>query len=77
MMRQQIEVRSPFLARRVVEGSLVLPRDQRTGKKFLRDLYRDALPPGLADQAKVPLRSSVVDANRESVSAEMVRMFVL
>lgn len=75
MMRRKVEVRSPFLARRVVQAALALPRGQRIGKKILKDLYRDQLPPGIADQPKVPLRTVEVTGDREAVSQRMVAMF--
>jgi len=75
MMKQKVEVRSPFLARKVVEAALALPREQRIGKKVLKDLYRDLLPPGIADQPKVPLRTAEVEQDREGVSISLVEMF--
>jgi asparagine synthetase B (glutamine-hydrolysing) len=73
MMRHRIEVRSPFLARKVVQIAVGLPRPLRMGKKILRDLFRDDLPPGIADQAKKPLRP--VRFNREENSKIMVDEF--
>ena len=75
MMAGTIEQRSPFLARRVVEMALGLPRKERTGKKILKDSFRDILPEGIADQPKIPLRTSAVEHDREGRSAMMVDMF--
>lgn len=75
MMRNQIEVRSPFLARRVAEIALGLPRDARTNKKILRDAFRGELPPGVADLEKRALRTAAVADDRESRSRELVRIF--
>lgn len=75
MARRLIEVRSPFLARRVAGAALGLPRAQRTGKKILRDLFRDELPPGVADQPKRALRTPVVEACREEWTLELMRHF--
>jgi asparagine synthetase B (glutamine-hydrolysing) len=75
MMRHRTEVRSPFLARAVVEMALGLPREQRTGKKILRDLFRDDLPEGIADQKKVPLRTPAVEQDREGRSVRLVQLF--
>jgi asparagine synthase (glutamine-hydrolysing) len=75
MMRNQIEVRSPFLARRVAGIALGLDRSRRINKLILRDLYRDDLPPGLAYQKKRPLRTKTVETNREEHSRLLVDMF--
>jgi asparagine synthase (glutamine-hydrolysing) len=61
MMRHLIEVRSPFLSRRVVEIGLSLPRELRTGKQILREIFRDILPKSIADRAKKPLRMVGID----------------
>lgn len=75
MMRSLVEVRSPFLARRVAGAALALPRHERIGKKILRDLFRADLPPGVADAPKIPLRTPEVEASREDRSVELVEMF--
>lgn len=75
MMRNRVEVRSPFLARRVCEIALGLPYELRRGKKILRDLFRDDLPPGRADAPKVPLRTRTVERDREAHSLELIAEF--
>lgn len=75
MMRNRIEVRSPFLARRVAGMALSLPRGDRTDKKILRDLFRADLPRGVADLAKRPLRTPKVADDREGRSVRLVEMF--
>lgn len=75
MMRNRIEVRSPFLARRVAGAALALPYSERIGKKILRDLFRRDLPPGVADRPKRALRVSEVETDRELRSRELVRLF--
>ncbi len=75
MMRNRIEVRSPFLARRVAEIALGLPRELRTDKKALRDLFRADLPSGVADRPKRPLRTAAVERNREGNSKMLVDKF--
>jgi asparagine synthase (glutamine-hydrolysing) len=75
MMRNRIEVRSPFLARDVASFALSLPRVMRTGKSILRSLFRDDLPKGVADVPKKPLRTIRVELNREARSLDLVRMF--
>lgn len=75
MMSNRVEVRSPFLARKVCELALALPRELRTGKRILKDLFRDDLPLGIADQPKVPLRTREVSQDREKWSHMLVDKF--
>jgi len=75
MMRNRVEVRSPFLARRVVEIALGLPYDLRKNKQILRDLFRDDLPAGRADVPKVPLRTREVEQDRESHTLDLIAEF--
>lgn len=75
MMRNRTEVRSPFLARRVVRGALALPWSHRKDKLLLRHMFRDDLPPGIAFRKKKPLRTSAVETNREENSRLLVEMF--
>jgi hypothetical protein len=75
MMRNRVEVRSPFLARRVVEAALGLPRWQRTYKKILRDLFRPELG-DLVDVPKKPLRTPEVERDRESETLKLVKEFM-
>jgi asparagine synthetase B (glutamine-hydrolysing) len=75
MMRNCVEVRTPFLARRVAAAALATPREERTGKKILRDIFRDNLPRGLADAPKVPLRTREVEVSREQQTIIMVDHF--
>jgi asparagine synthase (glutamine-hydrolysing) len=75
MMRNCIEVRSPFLARRVVEGAMGLPHSRRQNKNALRDMFRKDLPVTLADQPKMPLRSERIKFDREANSQVLVDLF--
>lgn len=75
MMRNRIEVRSPFLARRVAGAALMIPYSARMGKKVLRDLFRGDLPDGVADVLKRPLKTMSVEDDREARSRELVKMF--
>ena len=72
MMRNRVEVRSPFLSRRVAEMALALARPERTGKKVLRDLFRGDLPEGVADRPKRALRTATIEVNREANSTMLV-----
>lgn len=75
MMRQRVEVRSPFLARRVCQMALGLPRELRTGKAVLRREFADVLPERIVRKGKVPLRTlaSKGEGYREGLVEEYVR----
>jgi asparagine synthase (glutamine-hydrolysing) len=75
MMRNMIEVRSPFLARRVAQMALALPREQRINKRILRELFKDDLPDGIAEAPKTPLKSSIIQRDRELNSFCLVDLF--
>lgn len=75
MMRNRIEVRSPFLSRWVAGIALGLSREERTDKRILRDAFRGALPPGVADRPKRPLRTREVAEHREERSLYLVELF--
>lgn len=75
MMHRKIEVRSPFLARRVAEMALGLPRGSRADRKILRDLFRDDLPPGVADRPKRAFKAPQFDRDRQAKSIAMVEEF--
>lgn len=75
MMRNQIEVRSPFLARKVASAAFALPWEERKGKRILRELFKDLLPPEVVTVKKKPLRTWVVETNREAHSCFLVQEF--
>jgi asparagine synthase (glutamine-hydrolysing) len=76
MMRNRIEVRSPFLARRVAELALGLPWKLRKDKTILRYLATVwGLPPSVAGRPKKPLRTREVEADRGARSRKLVQMF--
>lgn len=75
MMRHQVETRSPFLARRVVQMAMGLPHRSRVDKDTLRYLFANDLPPGIAYAKKIPLRTPTIEAGREANSATLVHTF--
>jgi asparagine synthase (glutamine-hydrolysing) len=75
MMRNRVEVRSPFLARDVVQAALGLPRWMRTDKSILRTLFEDDLPPGVAARPKKALKTKTVEEGREKNSRVLVQEF--
>lgn len=76
MMRNRIEVRSPFLARRVAGLCLGLPRDLRIRKSILRSAFRGSIPEDILERPKVPLRTESVGGDREGRSITLVKEFV-
>ena len=76
MMQNRVEVRSPFLARRVAAAALALPWSERKNKQVLRDLFRGDLPPTISSGAKIPLRTREVERDREDHSLKMVQAFM-
>jgi asparagine synthase (glutamine-hydrolysing) len=74
MARNLIEIRTPFLARSVVNAALAVPYDMRQDKILLRNLFRDDLPKGIADQQKMPLRPTNWD--QRSRSKALVQLFL-
>lgn len=75
MMRRCIEVRTPFLARRVVEAALGITHDLRRKKDMLKILFKPDLPKSVLEAPKMPLRTERVQSNRELVSKDMVKIF--
>lgn len=75
MMRNRIEVRSPFLARRVAGTALSLSRNQRTSKKILKELFSELVPARILAAPKRPLRTPAIERDRESNSARLVDLF--
>jgi asparagine synthase (glutamine-hydrolysing) len=51
-MAVSLELRSPFLDRRVVELGLALPRELAWGKRALREAFGDVLPPQVTQRRK-------------------------
>lgn len=76
MMRNRIEVRSPFLARNVVRIAMGLPWSERRGKKILKRCFREYLPQVILDRPKHALRTKDVEYFREQRSKELVERFV-
>lgn len=75
MMINRVEVRSPFLARRVVELALGLPWAVRANKIVLRQLFTDVLPPDIYERPKKALRTDEIALRREDYSRQLVAKF--
>ncbi len=55
-----LELRSPFLAREVVEGALAWPWNMRRGKNGLKAAFADVVPSRIRNRPKRPLKSPQV-----------------
>jgi len=75
MMRERIEVRSPFLARRVCQLALGLPYSMRRNKSYLRSLFRGDLPAGVADTPKRALRTATIEGGGELIRSALIHIF--
>lgn len=76
MMKNTIEVRSPFLSRDVVEIAMGLPWSVRRSKEFLREAFRGLVCSEVLNRPKVPLRTKEVENDREGRSVDLVRHFI-
>jgi asparagine synthase (glutamine-hydrolysing) len=76
MMKNRIEIRSPFLSRRVAELALGMPRSDRTGKECLRRAFVSDLPRSIIRGKKKPLKTTRITEDRETNSVEMIRLFI-
>lgn len=76
MMRNLVEVRSPFLARTVAQAALGLPHAERQDKKVLREIFADDLPPSIARGRKVPLKVARTAHEQSAYRSDLVKRFV-
>lgn len=76
MMHNRIEVRSPFLARRVAGMSLTIPHILRQDKALLRDMFRQDLPAEIVCAEKKALRTPEIARDREYYSKVLVDKFI-
>lgn len=60
MMASTVELRSPFLAPRVIQAALALPYGSRTHKQVLKAAFSDIVPKAILDRDKVPLKTKQV-----------------
>lgn len=73
MMAHTVELRSPYLARPVVETALGLPYKWRTNKNILKWAFKDILPPEIIARKKEPLKVKEVREDKESHSLRLVQ----
>jgi asparagine synthase (glutamine-hydrolysing) len=72
MMQHTVELRSPFLARPVVESALGLPYEWRTNKNILKYAFEDILPEEILNRKKEPLKIEGVRTDKEGHSLRLV-----
>ena len=75
MMRHTIELRSPYLAPKVIKFALSLPWSKRRSKEFLREEFRAIVPWPIRSREKKPLRSPVYAENMEAYRRKLVDRF--
>jgi asparagine synthetase B (glutamine-hydrolysing) len=75
MMRNCVEVRSPFLSRGVASAALALDYPDRRGKAILREMFKDVLPASVLAAPKIPLRTPDVADDPEQVRLYMIQRF--
>ena len=73
MMQHTVELRSPFLARPVVESALGLPYQWRTNKNILKYAFQDILPEEIIDRKKEPLKIEEVRTDKEGHSLRLTK----
>jgi asparagine synthase (glutamine-hydrolysing) len=60
MMRETVELRTPFLAPKVIRHALELPWSRRQTKEALKFAFRDLLPTEILSREKHPLKTAEV-----------------
>lgn len=76
MMRFTVELRSPFIAPKVVAAALNTPRPDRTMKQALKSAYAAILPPEILNRPKLPLKTSAVKLGGVEYRHQLVKEFL-
>lgn len=72
MMHSTVELRSPFLAKPVVEFALSLPWEWRQGKNLLKEAMRGIVPDVIIDRPKEPLKIGSVREDKQKHSLDLM-----
>lgn len=78
MMRKTVELRSPFMAPKVIKYALSLPRARRTAKEELKKVFGGIVPFDIIAREKLPLRDSgfsATVAHREFIISKWKDIF--
>lgn len=76
MMASTVELRSPFLAPRVIQAALQVPYKKRTKKQILKELFRDIVPVKILERAKKPLKTKAVVDGGLAYRQDVVNRFL-
>ena len=74
-MAHTIELRNPFLGHDVVRFARSLDLDQRTGKKILKEAFKDQLPPEIVNRPKEALKNPSIKKDKLKYRKKIVDMF--
>jgi len=74
-MANTVELRSPFLSRRVIRTALSIPYERRIGKQILKDTFREIIPDCIVSRDKEPLRTDMMRLDRQMFRIERIRRF--
>jgi hypothetical protein len=77
MMRETIELRSPFLAPAVVAHGLSLPRELRTQKQALKRAFKGLVPDRIINRPKHPLKTEAVKTGGIGYRQQLVEAFMM
>jgi asparagine synthase (glutamine-hydrolysing) len=75
-MWSTVELRSPFLAKPVVEFALGLPWEWRQGKNLLKEAMRGVVPDEIIDRPKEPLKIGSVRDNKEKHTLALMNQWL-
>lgn len=76
MMSQTIELRSPFIAPRVVAAALRTPRHKRTSKQALKQAYEGLVPDKILQREKHPLKTEAVVSGGQDYRCRLIEEFI-
>lgn len=76
MMRHTIELRSPYLAPRVIALAMMFPYEVRSSKQILKEAFKDIVPKHILDREKKPLKTKQVIDGGVSYRRQLVNRFL-
>lgn len=76
MMSETIELRSPFIAPRVIAAALRLPYSKRTSKQALKEAYSGVVPDPILKRDKHPLKTEAVISGGYNYRRRLVQEFI-
>jgi asparagine synthetase B (glutamine-hydrolysing) len=76
MMASTVELRSPFLAPKVIQAAMFLPYEDRTSKQALKRAFDDIVPEEILAREKHPLKTDLVIAGGKSYQEQVIQHFL-